>query len=336
MDEPEEEHEPFVMIEDDEEARLPRRLLPWLWGASTGALLVALVLLELFHGRKPAPPPPAPAVDISFVHEEPIALETSSAPDVATVDPRTLTPTSTPASAPPAPPSTPAELEVPLVVDEAPPVIEEAPAPASTLVAKAPLPAPVAPAPEKVVPVEMELAAASASIRDATPLFSEMADHFDPTAFKNADVCDLAAQMDRVEKKLREAQEIYARVRERAPDPETLERRLDTIRDLLDALQEGRARIRVPLALKRADGLREEAVPLAKEALDGFQPYSREAQALEVRAEVAAGKLRDARRLYLSVRKDVPDPERLDQRVKDIDSLLESLESRFPVTLDAR
>jgi hypothetical protein len=183
----------------------------------------------------------------------------------------------------------------------------------------------------KVSPtVETQLASAAAAIGDAKPLLFEVVDRFDPPSFQKGDVLELAAKMDRVEERLRLALVIYTGLQEQAPEPGILDQRLEAIRDLLAALAEGRARIRVPLTLKRAAVLHEAAVPLAKEALDGFQPYSREAQALDVRAEVAAGKLHEARRLYESIRKDVPDPEPVDQRLKAIDTLLADLEGRYP------
>jgi len=318
-----EENEPYVFI-DDEEAEAPRRRPPWLWGALAAAavLLAALGAVTFLRGRRPADPSPPPAVEeIAFVDADPVSPEEPAAPPepASATAPVALTPT-------PAP--TPPKAEVPVIPDVLVPALkEDAPDP--------PAPAPVEPvkklpAPEKSPSFEKELASAAAAIGDAKPLLFEVVDHFDPPAFRSGDVLELAAKMDRVEERLKLALGIYARLQEQGPDPGILDQRLEAIRDLLGALAEGRARIRVPFALRKAAVLQEEAVPLATVALAGFQPYSREAQALDVRAEVAAGKLHEARRLLESIRKDVPDPVPVDRRLKAIDSLLADLEGRYP------
>jgi hypothetical protein len=318
-----EEHEPYVFI-DDEEAEAPRRRFPWIWGALAGTiLLAALGALTFFHGRRPMspPPPPLPAEEIAFVDADPVSPEDPESPaEPAHED--------APVVLPPPPAPTPPKAELPVVAVAPAPAAKEAPA-------APPPPAPVErvkspPAPEEPLSFVKGLASAAAAIGEARPLLFEVVDHFDPPEFQKGDVLELAAKMDRVEERLKLALGIYSRLRTQVPDPWILDQRLEAIRDLLEALAEGRARIRVPFALKKASVLQEEAVPLAKEALNGFQPYSREAQALDVRAEVAAAKLQEARRLYESIRKDVPDPERVDQRLKAIDSLLGDLEGRYP------
>jgi len=329
-----------VVVLDDDGGPPPQRRFPGLWSALAGAFLLAtLGAVALFYGRRPSPPPPVPSEAMACADADPVPLDEPSAPvelakEVPPAAPPPIPPLP-PASASPAPASTSPRTEVAVLAEEPSPVVEEtsgdplSPAPEED-VAEVQAPVPTAPTREGSPSIEKDLGAAAAAISDATPLFVEIADRFDPPAFRNGDVCELAAKMDRVEEKLREAQRIYAQVKDRAPDPRMLDQRLEMIGDLLDSLKDARARIRVPFALRRAEVLQEEAVPLAKEALDGFQPFSREATVLDVRADVAAGKLREARRLYISIRNDVPDPEVVDQRVKSVDSLLEDLDGRYP------
>lgn len=334
-----EEHVPFVIVEQEEAP--PTGRSPWLWGAAVGAYLVAALGAAAFFGhRRPTTPPSGPVEAISFAGTGPSLVDASVTVTVP-ADAGPAAPARSPI--PPPPPAThpsdlaptPPKSEVRVLDEERSPIVKKSPAgpaPPASEVERIPIPPPAstAPARQESPSVEKELASAAAAIRDARPLFDEIADRYSPPDFQNGDIRDLAAKMDRAETKLREAREIYARVRDRAPDPKLLDHRQETIGELLESLEEGRAKMRVPLALRTAEGLQEEAAPLAKEALEGFQPYSHEAQVLDVRAEVAAGKLREARRLYVSIRNDVPDPERVDERVKSVDSLLGDLEGRYP------
>jgi hypothetical protein len=316
-----EEEVPYVFVDDEAEAPPPRRRRSWLWAAPAAILLLTLGGAVLFHGLRPTAPVSAAVVPIAVADLTP--LEEPPAPAESAPEP------------PPAPPPPPAKTEPvilaedPLTVVEEEPVIPHSTAPSEHLTKVMP-PVPSAPAPSESLSIAKELDTAAAAIGDAKPLLFQVVDNFDPPAFRNEDVRALAARMDRVEKKLRDAQSIYFRLKDCGADSVTLDRRLETIRDLLEALREGRARIRVPLTLKTADVLREEAAPLAKEALEGFQPYSHEAQALDVRAEVALGKLREARRLYASIRNEAPDPERVDQRLKSIDGQIDDISGRYP------
>ncbi|HVE39786.1 MAG TPA: hypothetical protein VNM14_07870 [Planctomycetota bacterium] len=329
MDEPEEDPNdlPIVILDDDDQEQAPPpRRRRWIWvAAAAGAVLIAALgsLILLSKGR-PVAPASMPATEIAFAGENPIAVpEPPPAPGEPLPE--------DPAEVQPPPPPPPVVAEAPVTKPE-PPVVakEEAPPPPpppppGQTIAKAPEPPPAPPKAEETVPVEKELAAAATSIRDAEPLFREAAE-----ALEKGDPRDVVAKMDHAERLLLEARETYGRRRLDAPDPETVETRIAVIDELVEALKEGRARIRVPLALKEADALEREAAPLAKEALDGFQPGSHDAQALDVKAEAAAGKLRDARERYLSVRNSAPDPKSVDKHLKSLDALLERLEKRYP------
>lgn len=328
---------PVVMIDHDDPPPSPRRIL---WPALTGVLLLAILGgAAMVYGRRAASPPPVPATEIAYVAPAPPAPEPVFSPVELVIE---ETP-ELPVPPPPPPPSLP-KTEAPVVEDVGEPLtVPEPPAdptppPPPVLVAKAPPPAPPPPPPPapEASTVEKELLSAAVLLRDAEPLFRQIGDQFDAAALQNADLHDLAAKMDRVELKLKEAQQVYARLQIDAPDPETLGWRLQALEDLLDALKEGRARIKVPLAMKNAGALEDVAAPLSLEALEGFQPFSREAGALDAKAEMAVRKLREARELYASIRNDVPDPKIIDRRIRRIDALVDNLEERFQSIKAAR
>ena len=320
---------PVVVIDNDpveepvlnEDPRPRRRLL---WPAVGGVLLLAILAgAAVIRQHTPTSRPMIPAVEIAHVDAAPLAPEPVAIPEDQIVE-------ETPQIAVPALPTTEAVL-VKKEVKEVPAVPEvrpepTAPPPAETVAKGAPLPA----VPEPVeATFEKQLLFAAVQIREAEPLFQEVADSFDPVVLKKTSLRELADKMDRVELKLKEAQHIYTRLQTDAPEMVNLEWRLQALHELLDALQQGRARIRVPLALQDARALQKEAEPLAKEALEGFQPFSREAQALDAKAEMAVRKLREAREIYASIRCDMPDPKAVDRRIRRIDAVVNTLEERF-------
>jgi hypothetical protein len=333
MDEPAEDdpsEDPIVILDDEDQGQAPppprRRRWIWLAGAAGATLVAALGTMILLPKGRPAAPAATPPTEIAFAAKSPAVAEPALAPPAEPLP-------EDPTEVQPPPPPPPIVAEVPATKSEPPVVAKEEAAPRpppGQTVAKAPEPPTEPPKVEEAAPVEKELAAAATSIRDAEPIFREAAE-----ALEKGDPRDVAAKIDRAERLLREAQETYGRRRLDAPDPETVEARMAVIDELVEALKEGRARIRVPLALKEADQLQREAAPLAKEALDGFQPGSHDAQALGVKAEVAAEKLRGARERYLSVRNSAPDPKGVDKSLKRLDAELEALERRYP-SLTAR
>jgi len=320
------ERMPVVMIDDT-----PPRRSRFVWPALGGVLLLAVLAgAMVVRARRPASPPPAPAVEIAFVDPAPEPVAYPDEPAVQEIP------------EPPVPPPSPSLVKTEAVVAKAveePPAVPEPPAdpptppPPPAVPAKAPpLPSPApAPAPAPEAPtIENRFLSAAALLRDAEPLFREIADQFDPAALKKADVRELASKMDRVELQLEEAQQVYIRLRADAPDLENLEWRIHALEELQEAVKTGRARIKVPLAMKNARALENEVAPLSKEALDGFQPFSREAHALDAKAEMTVRKLREARKLYASIRNEAPDPKTIDGRIRRIDAVVDSLESRFP------
>jgi hypothetical protein len=261
--------DPIVIIDDDEEAAEPAAPAPkrrrWIWVAAPGVLLmVVLGTLALRPARPPAVPEARPAMEIAVAPETPPPL---------LEDPPEVQP------------------EIPAPPAEAPP-----PPPREETVAKAPPPAPPPEPESKPEPPPSfvrELDAAACAIREAEPIFRDIADEIE-----RGDPRHLAARMDRVEEQLRTARELYARLRNQVPDPETIEARLEILDELIEALNEGRERIRVPLALKEAELLQQQ------------------------------GRLREARDLYASVRNAAPDKKAVDRRIKRIDAQLKAREAK--------
>jgi hypothetical protein len=302
MEEPSDDpsDDPIVVLDDEEESPAaapppapPPRRRPWIWGALPGALvLIGLGALALWLPKRRPEDPPAIAASAA----------TATLPE---------TPTPVPPETAPLPPlDDPPEMEPPAPQPEARPVATADPPPAPTA-AKTPDPPPLAappaprPTPEEIRAVQKELASAATAIREAEPLFGELAG-----AIEHGDPREVAAKIDRVEDLLRAAQESYGRRRNDAPDPETVEARMAVLDELLEALKEGRERIRVPLALKEAEAL------------------ERQAQARGVGPEEAVARLLEARERYALVRHQVPDPKSVDRKIRRIDAQLQSLHAR--------
>jgi hypothetical protein len=331
---------PYVVVDTDgnRPPQRPRILWPALAG---GGLLVIVAGFAVLLYRRPSGIPPAPfpvTTEIAFARPVPPELP----PVPATLEPVVEDPVvEEPAEDPgPPPPPNTVVAAVPRA-EELAPKVEEPPAPSGPRPEAERIPSPVIAAPAPAPPaepssVEIQLQAAAADIREAERFFREVAERFDSGAIKDANLRELAHRMDRIEQNLKEARGVYGRLRPQVSDPETLERRVRVLDELLESLKEGRARIKVPLAILEAETLEGEAALFGKEALDGFQPFSREAQALDAKAEAAIAKLREARERYRSIRKDVPDPTVVDRRVRSLDALVDKLEERYPSVKSAR
>jgi len=328
---------PFVILDTDANPPPRRRriLLPALAG---GGLLVLLAGSAVFLFRRPPGIPPAPfpiTTEVAFARpvppeSQPVPEEGDPVVEESAEDPGSPPPSKTDVAAVPRAEEPARKIEDSPVPPRPSPEPERIPPPLNA----APVPAPAAPT--EPSPVESLLRAAAADIREAELDFREVAERFDSGALKNANLRELAYKMDRIEQKLKEARGAYDRLGSQVPDPKTLERRVRVLDELLESLEEGRARIKVPLAILKAETLEAEARLVAKEALDGFQPYSREAQALDAKAEAAIAQLREARGHYTSIRKDMPDPAEVDRRVRNLELLVDRLEERFPSVKSAR
>ncbi|HLF94828.1 MAG TPA: hypothetical protein VJB14_15285, partial [Planctomycetota bacterium] len=180
----------------------------------------------------------------------------------------------------------------PKVQPPKPVVVAKVEPPKPAVVAKVDPPKPVEP--PKPSPVVIAMANAAALIREAAPLYHQVAEGAEPTA--------------ELESRLSRARELYVQVKAEAPDPAVLDRRIAVIDELLEAL-------RVPDALERASRLFREARPLYRGAAKG------DAGA----AEQARKKLREARKIYMGLQAQSPDPKSIAARVGEIDGLLEAL-----------
>lgn len=114
-----------------------------------------------------------------------------------------------------------------------------------------PKPEPVKPEPPKPEPaksdgqtrVKKSLADAAGMIREATPLYSEIAGSVDSVQDRAA-IQDLVRKAERVQLKLGDARVLYTNVKADAPDPAVLERRVAQIDELLSTVQEFARRLK--------------------------------------------------------------------------------------------
>src|SRR5439155_18138910 len=105
-----------------------------------------------------------------------------------------------------------------------------------------PKPEPAKPEPprvdEKQVRVKKSLADAAGLIREATPIYQEVAGAMDAIPPDKAAVQDLVRKAERVQMKLGDARILYTSVKADAPDPAMLDRRVAQLDELLAAVRE--------------------------------------------------------------------------------------------------
>jgi hypothetical protein len=189
----------------------------------------------------PAPAPESEVKEAAAAAPAPSSAPSTAAPAVAV--PALLRP------APPRPePAAPA-LPIPAAVPPAP-----IPAAEPALPELPPAPAPVrpvapavevrrAPEPPKISPYELDMAWASALLREAAPLLRDVSEQLGPEWRPGPDVCLLSAKLNRAVVKLRQAREIYLRRIAEAPDRALLEDRLAAIGETIKSAQEGFVRL---------------------------------------------------------------------------------------------
>jgi len=175
------------------------------------------------------------------------------------------------------------------------------------------------PPPPKPEPSALEVALSSASlnIREATPVFVELAEELDPAQAPPGDVRLQLARVDRVEQRLAQARADYAKVVAQAPEPDRLERRIQVLGELIETLGWGLDRVKVPRMMAQASLRIGEAMPFYNQALEGGDAAA---------AEQAKSRLTEARTLYMQAKAGAPEPERVAARISTLDELIETLE----------
>jgi hypothetical protein len=169
-------------------------------------------------------------------------------------------------------------------------------------------------------------------IREATPVFNELTEDLDPAKTPADDIRAQQSKVDDVQRRLVGAKSDYARILADAPDKETVERRIAILGELIDTLQWGVDRVRVPRMLRQASTRVAEATPLYKRVADGRDSArdATERATLKTMQELALAKLREARGLYVQVKAAAPNAEEIGLRIQSLDLLIETLEAEPP------
>ncbi|HLY11295.1 MAG TPA: B-box zinc finger protein [Planctomycetota bacterium] len=185
------------------------------------------------------------------------------------------------------------------------------------------------PPPPKPPPTVLELAMLSASdqIREATPGFTALADDLDPNVLPMDSVQEQQSRVDGVQRRLVGARSDYSRILADAPDKATVERRIQILGELIETLTWGAERVRVPRLLRQAAVRVAEAVPLYARVANGRDSAqdASERTTLRTMQDLALSKLREARLLYMQAKGGSPDPERIGQRIRSLDALIDTL-----------
>jgi hypothetical protein len=156
-----------------------------------------------------------------------------------------------------------------------------------------------------------------------TPAFNEMAELLDPTKMPDEDIRSQQARADLLEHKLNLARAEYAKIIAEAPDKVAVEWRIRVLADLIQTLEWGFERVRVPRMLRQASLRVEEAKPLYNRVV-AARGQPRDAS-LQSTAESAASKLKEARSLYVQSKSQAPDPGKVADRIREVDELLTDL-----------
>jgi hypothetical protein len=154
---------------------------------------------------------------------------------------------------------------------------------------------------------EKDLDIASVRLGEAEALLKELApsDAAAPPP-QGAELAAAGTKLDAALAKLEEVRTLCTRWQNHPSDAPLLEQRLSLHRDLAKQAELVQERLRAPRALLRSGALCEEA------------------------ALAAAAKLREARKLCLSIENGVPDAAAWKRQLKGIDEQLDALEARFP------
>jgi hypothetical protein len=152
---------------------------------------------------------------------------------------------------------------------------------------------------------EKDLEAASLLLQEVQGSMKEFPESNAPLP-QGAELAAIGAKLDAVQLKLGQIRNLCTRWQNHPSDSQLLEQRLSLQRELAKQADVVQERLRAPRTLLHAGALSEEA------------------------AAAAATKLREARKLCVSVEKDVPDAAAWRRQLKDIDEQLDALELRFP------
>jgi hypothetical protein len=179
--------------------------------------------------------------------------------------------------------------------------------------------------------LETSLLTASTLIREATPLFKDLALQLDPGIMAPGDIRKDSARAAALEKKLADARAEYIRVLPKSPDRETVQWRIDVLGELIEALDGGLARVKSDRMLKQAEQRVEEARPLYKRfnsrIRDAKDPAEREE--LVSMGTLARHKLDEARTLYQELQSTSKDPVKLEKKLSSISDQLEILDAEL-------
>jgi hypothetical protein len=176
-----------------------------------------------------------------------------------------------------------------------------------------------------------ELEKAALRIREAKSLLGDVAGVMDEAALRHTDPGEILRKLDTVQKNLEESRSIYQELRKSAPDPSLLDRRIERIDRVLEAVPVARERARVTEALERAALRVREATTLGQAVMEGIASPPEEEierQELRVKRVLMKEKLHEARALYESVRDRAPDPDLIDARMGKIEGILRMFEGR--------
>jgi hypothetical protein len=111
---------------------------------------------------------------------------------------------------------------------------------------------------------------------------------------------------------------------------------MEILGELLETLEWGLERVRVPRMLRQAELRIREALPLYRRVSDGRSEAAdgSERSALKTMQELALAKLKEARTLYVQAKSAAPDPQKVGSRIRTLDDLIETLEIE-PAPADA-
>jgi hypothetical protein len=317
-----------------------KKSIPMVAVVIAAAALIAIVVVALPTQKQEAPTaalaktalPPAPTAPLQTVEAplpEPVKAEPPK-PEPAKVEapkveppkpepPKVDVPKPEPPKAEPRKPEPP-KTEAP---KPEPPKAEPKPE-----LAKVPSP-PVEPPKPSVAPeVATALTEAAGLIRASAPLFREAAETVDPSVMQSGDAKVLLSKLSNVEERLVAALALYERIRNGAPDPELLDRRISRLEEILDALRMGREKIVIPRVLFEASERIREATPLCQEIAEALErrPASEYMlAALQLKSKRVIVKLTEAKSLYESVRKDASNSSQIAERIARLDDLMRSV-----------
>ncbi|HVR84260.1 MAG TPA: hypothetical protein VMU54_08115, partial [Planctomycetota bacterium] len=173
-------------------------------------------------------------------------------------------------------------------------------------------------------------------IRLATPVFNELSEDLDPAKTPTEDVRAQQSRADEVARHLNGARADYSRIVSDAPDRAKVEWRIEVLGELVETLEWGLERVKLPRMLRQAALRVSEAMPLYRRVAEstGEVADASERAALKTMQELALAKLKEARTLYLQAKSAAPDPEKVGSRIRTLDDLIETLETE-PAPADA-